>query len=172
MWAWIGLAATASYAAFWSEDVAIAFGKATAFIAIGVGGPACVLAGLLADRIGKAEVTILAMGLSGALAALTALSLGGPPALTLALAAGWGFFVIADSAQFSALVADVAPKGYAGSLLTLQTALGFGLTIFTVQLAPVAAAAFGWRMVFFGLAIGPAFGVLAMTRLRTVLRAH
>lgn len=172
MWAWIGVAASAGYAASLSGDAAIAFGKATAFIAIGVGGPACVLAGLLADRIGKAEVTMIAMGLSGALAVATALSLGGPPALTLVLAAAWGFFVIADSAQFSALVADAAPREYAGSLLTLQTALGFGLTIFTVQLAPLAAAEFGWRATFISLAAGPALGVLAMARLRAVMRAR
>lgn len=171
MWAWIGVAATASAAVVLSGDAAIAFGKTTAMVAVGIGAPACVAAGLLADRIGKAQVTILAMGGSGAFAIFTALSLSSPPWLVLALAAAWGFFVIADSAQFSALVADFAPRGLAGSLLTLQTALGFGLTIFTVQLAPMAAAEFGWRATFIGLAAGPAFGVFAMMRLRASLRA-
>ena len=56
----------------------------------------------------------------------------------------WGAAVIPDSAQFSALVADAAPPERAGSLMTLQTALGFTLTFFTVQAVPAVAAALGW----------------------------
>ncbi len=73
-----------------------------------------------------------------------------------------------DSAQFSALVADASPPHQAGSLLTFQTALGFALTFVTVQLTPVLASALGWPTVLAGLAIGPAFGIVAMVRLRTL----
>ena len=73
-----------------------------------------------------------------------------------------------DSAQFSALVADAAPPEKAGSLLAFQTALGFTLTFFTVQAAPMAAAAFGWPAVLASLAIGPAISVVAMARLKAM----
>jgi len=165
-WAWIGVAAAASYAVLLPEAEAISLGKITAATAIFLGGPACVIAGAFADRIGKAEVTIIAMVASGAAALMTALTFGGPVWLTFLLIAIWGTAIIPDSAQFSAIVADTAPPHLAGSLLTLQTALGFTLTIVTVQATPVAAAAFGWPVVLGALAIGPALGIAAMLPLR------
>jgi MFS family permease len=125
----------------------------------------CVPAGALADRIGKAEVTIIAMAVSGLAALATAASFGGPVWLTLVLILIWGLAVVPDSAQFSAIVADAAPPDRAGSLLTLQTALGFALTVVTVQVTPVIAAAIGWPGVLALLALGPAFGIAAMMRL-------
>jgi len=167
-WAWIGAAATASYLAAGAADPA-SLGKLTAFLAIAAGAPACVLAGRLADRIGKARVASGAMVASGGLALMTASSFGGTPALTFALCILWGVAVIPDSAQFSALVADYAPPEWAGSLLTFQTALGFLLTVVTVQIAPTVAAVFGWQALLAGLAMGPALGVLAM---RPLVRLH
>ncbi len=167
-WAWIGAAATASYLAAGAADPA-SLGKLTAFLAIAAGAPACVLAGRLADRIGKARVASGAMVASGGLALMTASSFGGTPALTFALCILWGIAVIPDSAQFSALVADYAPPEWAGSLLTFQTALGFLLTVVTVQIAPTVAAVFGWQALLAGLAMGPALGVLAM---RPLVRLH
>jgi len=167
-WAWIGAAATASYLAAGAADPA-SLGKLTAFLAIAAGAPACVLAGRLADRIGKARVASGAMVASGGLALMTASSFGGTPALTFALCILWGVAVIPDSAQFSALVADYAPPEWAGSLLTFQTALGFLLTVVTVQVAPTVAAVFGWQALLAGLAMGPALGVLAM---RPLVRLH
>ena len=156
-WAWIGLAATASYTLAGTSDP-VGLGKLTAFLAIGAGAPICVWAGRRADRFGKAEVARAAMIASGVLAVATAISFGGPPAITMALIILWGMAVIPDSAQFSALVADHAPAEWAGSLLTLQTALGFLLTIITVELAPWVADTFGWPALLAVLALGPAFG--------------
>ena len=166
LWAWLSAAAAASYAATLPSTAAESLAKLTAFLAIGLGGIFCVIAGLAADRIGKAEVTILAMAASGAAALLTAWSFGGPVWLTFALMLVWGIAVIPDSAQFSAIVADASPPHLAGSLLTFQTALGFALTIATVQLTPVAATMFGWPLVLAGLALGPALGIVAMLPLR------
>jgi MFS family permease len=140
--------------------------KLTAFLAIALGGLFCVLGGLLADRIGKAEVTIIALALSGSAALLTALSFGGPVWLTLVLILIWGMAVVPDSPQFSAIVADLAPPELTGTLLTFQTALGFALTIVTVELVPDAAGAFGWPIVLAAMAIGPAIGIVAMLPLR------
>ncbi len=166
MWAWIGAAVTVSYQVSVDPDTAVGLGKLTAFLAIALGGVACVVAGRFADVIGKAEVTIVAMAASGAAALATAVTFGGPVWITLVLAVVWGIAVIPDSAQFSAIVADNCPSELSGSLLTLQTALGFTLTIATVQITPVAAAAFGWPVVLAALAIGPAVGIAAMLPLR------
>jgi len=78
----------------------------------------------------------------------------------------WGIALVPDSAQFSALVADASPPHLAGSLMSLQTALGFSLTIVTVQVTPIAATHFGWPMVLAAMALGPAFGIVAMLPLR------
>jgi hypothetical protein len=166
MWAWIAAAATASYAVTMAQTEAESLAKLTAFLAVALGGFACIVAGVFADRVGKAEVAISAMAVSGAAAVLTALSFGGPVWLTFVLILIWGIAVIPDSAQFSAIVADNTPPHLAGSLLTFQTALGFGLTIVTVQVVPVLAEAFGWPAVIAVMAIGPAVGIVAMLPLR------
>ncbi|MEM9354799.1 MAG: MFS transporter [Pseudomonadota bacterium] len=170
MWAWIGVAAATSYAASMPEQEANDFAKLTAFFAIAGGGLACIVAGYAADRIGKANITIIAMVVSGVSALLTALTFGGPPWLTFVVVLVWGISVIPDSAQFSALVADASPPDQAGSLLTLQTSLGFTLTFFTVQLTPTVVGWVGWPTLIAILALGPAFGVLAMLRHRQIDR--
>jgi hypothetical protein len=97
---------------------------------------------------------------------------GGPVWITAVIMLIWGATVIPDSAQFSAIVADNAPADLSGSLLAFQTALGFALTIVTVQVTPILAAAFGWPVVLAGLAVGPAFGILAMMPLRRRAMKH
>ncbi len=166
MWAWIGAAAAASYSLSLEPGAADRLSKWTAFVAIGAGGIACGLAGFFADKIGKRQIAMLAMAGSGTAAIATALSFGGPPWLTFLLATLWGIAVIPDSAQFSALVADYAPPERAGSLMTLQTALGFGLTIATVQATPWLAAQWGWPTLMVLMALGPAYGLWAMARLK------
>lgn len=166
MWAWIAAATAASYAATTSAATAQRLGTLTAFLAIAAGGLASIGAGYWADRIGKAEVAIIAMVLSGSAAVATAVSFGGPAMVTFALALIWGAAVVPDSAQFSALVADAAPPEVAGSLLTFQLALGFALTAVTVQATPLVAATIGWPLTFVALALGPALGIVAMLRLR------
>ena len=80
----------------------------------------------------------------------------------------WGVTVIADSAQFSTAVTELAEPRYAGSILALQLALGFALTIVSIRLVPVVAGAVGWRFALFPLAAGPLLGTVAMLRLRTL----
>lgn len=167
-WAWIGAAASASFALTMPATEATDLAKLTAFGAIAVGGLACAPAGLLADRVGKARVAQLAMMGSGTAAVATALSFGGPAWLLIALTLVWGLTVVPDSAQFSALVADAAPPDRAGSLMTFQTALGFALTVFTVQITPWVAEAVGWPITLATLALGPVLGVEAMRRLMTL----
>ena len=171
LWAWIAPAAAASYMSQTTEANAIAWSKLTAFVAIASGALLCPFAGKIADRLGKAELTILAMTLSGSAALLAAVAFGGPIPLVAFVFVFWGVAVIPDSAQFSAMVADLSPAEMAGSLMSLQTALGFALTIFTVQLTPFVAELLGWPALFCILAIGPIVGVasmLGLTRQRLV----
>lgn len=168
MWAWIAAITAASYSATMPTSEAEWYSKATAFIVIGSGGFACVYAGKVADKIGKADVTIIAMLVSGASAVAAAVTFGGPVWLTFVIVVIWGLSIVPDSAQFSALVADASPPEQAGSLLTFQTALGFALTFFTVQATPILASEFGWPPVLAALAIGPALGIVAMLRLKAM----
>lgn len=162
MWGWIGSAAAAGYAMQMENEAAVEFAAFTAFAAIAIGAVTCVIGGVLADRIGKAEVAGGAMVISGAMAIAVALAHGGPAWLSFALILIWGAFVVPDSPQFSALIADAAPPEVAGSLMAVQTALGFGLTIITVQAAPLLAAVVGWQWTLGVLALGPVFGVWAL----------
>ncbi|MEM6638746.1 MAG: MFS transporter [Pseudomonadota bacterium] len=162
-WAWIGVALTI---ALGDGSGALEKARLITFTAIATGAVACVLAGVVADRIGKANVTIIAMTGSGAMALAAAAAFNVSTLWLTVVVVLWGATVIADSAQFSALVADVAPPRAVGSLLTLQTALGFGLTVFTVQLTPVLADRLGWPGVFVVLALGPLAGTLSMLRFK------
>ena len=78
----------------------------------------------------------------------------------------WGFAVVADSAQFSAAVSELSDPRYVGTALTIQTCLGFLLTLFTIRLVPALEGRFGWAWSFLPLALGPALGIAAMLRLR------
>jgi len=124
------------------------------------------LAGLAADRYGRTTITMLAMAISGACALLTGLFFGLSPVFMIPLLILWGMAVIADSAQFSAAISELSPPEWTGTLLTLQTAMGFALTAIIVQALPLWINFAGWQYAFAPLAIGPAFGVWAMWRLR------
>lgn len=164
MWTWIAvfLAAGAGFGPR-AGDVA-------GFAAIAVGGAGCVVGGWLADRYGRERLTIWAMGASGSCAVVIGLG-AGSPGLALAVALVWGFAVVADSAQFSALVTELAPAHAVGTALTLQTSLGFLLTMGSIQLVPHLVAGVGWRWAFVALAAGPACGIAAMRRLRRLRAA-
>jgi len=88
------------------------------------------------------------------------------PALLLTIAAIWGAAVVADSAQFSACVSELGDARYLGTVLTVQTCLGFLLTTLSIRLMPVLVEKVGWRYAFAFLAPGPVFGVVSMLRLR------
>jgi MFS family permease len=163
MWAWIKTFATASIAAAGGgrpHD-----GSLVAFTAIASGAAGCVLAGLWADRWGKARIARLAMLGSGACAAVAGFFYGAPLPLLVLFAVVWGFSVVADSAQFSALVSEHSLRTHVGTALTLQTCVGFLLTMISIWLLPIVAASIGWRWVFVVLVPGPLLGAVAMRRL-------
>ena len=166
MWAWIGVFLNASFAQTMPAAAAAFDAKLAAFATIGSGAVGAVGAGLLADRLGRTTLTIAAMAISGTCAATVGMLYGSPPALLVLVCIVWGISIVADSAQFSASIAELADRERVGTMLTLQTALGFTLTLATIHLMPLFVAAAGWRYAFAPLAIGPAIGVWAMARLR------
>lgn len=165
MWAWIPAFATASLAA--SGGAPARTGSLAAFVAIASGTVGCVAAGVWGDRWGKARIAGSALNLSAACCALAGFAFGGPAWVLFVLVMVWGFAVVADSAQFSALVAEHSARTQVGTALTLQTSVGFLLTMVSMQLLPLAAARVGWQWVFLLLVPGPVLGAMAMRRLQT-----
>ena len=167
-WTWIGGFLAASEVAR-SEVAGVATARLVGLIAygaIGIGAFGCVWGGWAADRIGQARLISVALFASGACALLAASAFGHSLLLTAALAWAWGFWVIADSAQFSTLVTRSVPSHAVGTALTLQTSLGFLLTMVSIQLVPLVVAHAGWRPAMALLALGPAMGIAAIRALR------
>jgi MFS family permease len=163
MWTWT--------AAFLAESAFVAgigdgWVPSTTFAVIAIGGLGAWLAGVLADRRGRTLVAGGAMAISGTCALLTPLVFGLTPWLVVPVFLVWGITVVADSAQFSAMVTETAADTYRGTALTLQTAAGFLLTLVTIRGVPFLADTWGWRWAFPVLALGPVLGILAMIRLR------
>ena len=169
MWSWAGMFAAASLAASGRADVSRAASIA-AFLAIATGSVGCLLGGVLADRIGRARVAGFALVLSGSCALVSGLVYGQHPALLYALLAGWGLVVVADSAQFSALIADYSPRSHVGTALATETCCGYLLTMFSIRLMPAVAGAVTWRWTFLALVPGPVVGAWAMRALSRATR--
>ena len=167
MWTWTAAFVTASELARHgaSADVT-ALAALVTFAVVGSGAIGCWLGGRYADRWGRTLVTSVAMIVSGSCALVVGFFFGGPLPVLVPLLVVWGISVVADSAQFSTAVSELAPPDYVGTALTLQTSMGFLLTCATIYLLPAVGAAIGWRWSMSVLAIGPALGVWAMLALR------
>jgi MFS family permease len=142
------------------------------FAVIATGGAGCVLGGLVAERVGRAETAATAMLASGICALTIGLLVDAPTWVVLAVGLVWGVAVIADSALFSTLVTEYADQAYVGTALALQLAVGFALTAVTIWLVPFLEDAVGWRYAFAFLAPGPALGIIAMVRLSRAERSR
>ncbi|HUQ43302.1 MAG TPA: MFS transporter [Candidatus Limnocylindria bacterium] len=167
MWTWVPAFIAASFAVAGTTDPSTS--SLAAFAVVAAGGVGCIGAGAMADRLGRTTLTIAAMAISGASAIAIGFFFGAPPALLLTVAIIWGITVVADSAQFSAAVSELAPPGTAGSALSVQLAVGFVLTGVTILgiglIGPNDATA--WRLAFASLALGPIVGIIAMWHLRS-----
>jgi MFS family permease len=168
MWTWIPVMIRASLSMSKASPVTA---EVSSFLVIGCGAAGCVVAGLIADRIGRTVVTSWAMGISGSCCLLIGFLFGGNPFLLLLVAAIWGASVVADSAQFSACVTELGDPQYVGTALTIQTCIGFLLTTVSIELIPYFVKTVSWKYAFAILAPGPLFGVIAMLRLRALPEA-
>ena len=164
MWAW--------FLAFFSDHLVESgvnnsdqLAALATFAVIGIGAVGCWGAGLLGDSWGRTKTTSAAMAISGACSILIGFLFEAEPLLVLAVGLIWGVAVVADSAQFSTIVSEVADQSYVGTALTLQLAIGFSLTVVTIWLVPIFESSIGWELTFALLAPGPALGILAMLAL-------
>jgi MFS family permease len=163
MWTWIPAFATASFAARYTAEGSS--GSLVAFAAIASGAVGCVAAGRWGDTCGKARIARVALMTSAACAATSWLFFGAATPVLLVFVVVWGFSVVADSAQFSALVSEYSPRTHVGTALTLQTSIGFLLTIGSIRLLPWVASLVGWKWTFLVLVPGPVLGAAAMSTL-------
>jgi MFS family permease len=171
MWTWVPAYAAASFAAAGDGDPSRTAVELAAFATVGLAGLAgCILGGLVADVRGRAAVTIGSMAVSGACCIAAAALYGLAPAVVVVLMLVWGTAVVADSAQFSTALTEVADPEYVGTAVTAQTAIGFAITVVSIRLLPSVRDAVGWRYAFLFLAVGPALGIVAMARVRSLLR--
>ncbi len=171
MWTWVPAYAAASFAAAGDGDPSRTSVELAAFATVGVAGLAgCILGGLVADVRGRAAVTIGSMAVSGTCCVAAAALYGLAPAVVVVLMLVWGTAVVADSAQFSTALTEVADPDYVGTAVTAQTAIGFAITVVSIRLLPTVRDAVGWRYAFLFLAVGPALGIVAMARVRSLLR--
>ncbi|HEY5489856.1 MAG TPA: MFS transporter [Gemmatimonadaceae bacterium] len=170
-WTWIPAFVAASLTAQTGSIIAATSPEASllAFGVIAFGGLGCVWGGLASDRFGREQLVMWAMAASGTCALMIGLTFGRSLWLLVPVALAWGFFVIADSAQFSVLVTESVPPHAVGTALTMQTSLGFLLTTFAIQAVPPVVRAVGWALAFPMLALGPMLGIWSI---RTLMGAR
>ena len=157
MWTWI--------ATFALETRVVSSPSLIAFVVIASGAVGCVAAGLVADRLGKARIAAWAMIVSAMCAALAGFAFQAGPLVLVVVAVIWGISVVADSALFSALIAEYSVREYVGTALTLQMCGGFLLTMATIRLLPIVAGWISWQWAFLLLVPGPVLGTMAMLKL-------
>lgn len=167
MWTWVPILLLESYD---SAGYSMRYAYIAGFSAIAAGAPGALAAGWLADRYGRTLVTTWSLAISGTCALITGAFFEFPIVLTL-LAMLWGVTVVADSAQFSVAVSELTDGRYVGTALTIQTSMGFLLTLFTIRLVPVMEELFTWKYAFILLALGPLAGIWSMWRLRQLPEA-
>jgi MFS family permease len=163
MWAWIPVFLLATFTA---SGIHPAWASLLSFAVIGIGSVGSFLAGLLADRLGRTTLAGASLLISGACALTIGFLYRGNPFWVAVVALIWGLAVVADSAQFSACVTELCRPAYTGTALTLQTSLGFLLTLITIRLIPTLERWVGWEWAFAFLALGPLIGLAAMIALR------
>lgn len=172
MWGWIAIILAAA-----APKVSHNALEVISFTAIAIGLLGCVWAGYVSDRNqlrahdstvldvrARSLVTIVAMSVSGACCVLAAIFFHNFPALVL-ISIVWGISVVADSAQFSTIVTEVADQRYVGTALTMQTAMGFLLTAISIRVVAAIGTSYGWRWAALSMAAGPVVGILAMALL-------
>jgi MFS family permease len=164
MWTWVGVYVAAALASRGTPQAA-RLGALAAFVAIAAGAAGAIVAGIFADRHGRARVAAWALMTSATCCALTVPAFRAPYAVLLLLVGVWGFSVVADSAQFSAIVSETTDEEYLGTALTLQTCLGFLLTMVSIRATSAVAGWLGWQWAFLLLMPGPLLGVQAMVAL-------
>lgn len=164
LWTWLSVYIAAGRAQR-GDAITPSIGFIT-FVAVGVAGAiGSLLGGWASDRFGRPRVAIAALAVSGSCCVASPVFFVAPPGVLVAFAVVWGAAVIADSGTFSTALSETTDPRFIGTALTAQTAIGFLLTVVTIQLVPLGAELIGWRYAFLLLAPGPVIGVVALSAL-------
>lgn len=141
--------------------------KLWSFLVIASGGIACMISGFVAKKMGSARTALWALGISGCCCVLSSFSFSFPAPVFLAFLVVWGMMVVADSPQFSTLVARYAPRDATGTALTIVNSIGFAITIVSIQFLNALIDTVDFKIAFVFLAVGPALGLIATYRVST-----
>ncbi|MBI2282897.1 MAG: MFS transporter [Bacteroidetes bacterium] len=134
------------------------------FLVIAIGAPACVMGGYLSRRWGSARTAFLALLISASCCLLSPFFFQLPFPVFLLLMLVWGMSVVADSPQFSTLVAGSISPEVRGTALTITNSIGFTITILSIETLNYLRDDLPSRYLYLLLAAGPLLGMLAMKR--------
>lgn len=135
------------------------------FLVFAIGAISNVVGGYLSDRIGRTLFNIIMLSMSGISGIVIGFFYGNPTgAIIVALI--WGATIIPDSPQYSTMVTELSDQDLVGTALTLQTAIGFTITMISVRMMPLLVDMYSWERAFMFLSIGPLLGIISMIALR------
>ena len=162
LWTWLSMFIVAGRGQ--RGDAAASSTGFIVFAAIGVAGSlGCLLGGWASDRFGRSPAAVAALLISGACCLASPIFFAASTIVLVVFLLVWGAAVIADSGVFSTALSETTDTRLVGTALTAQTAIGFLLTVVTIQLVPIAADLIGWQYAFLLLAPGPLIGAVAMS---------
>ena len=133
------------------------------FLIIGIGFVSCVLGGILAKSFNSTRVASLSLVFSLSICLIYPMVGNLYFFLDIVLLMLWGFFVISDSPQFSAISASVCPQHLVGTALTTQNCIGFSISMITIFLTTNFYESLGLYFVWI-LLPGPFLGLIFFSR--------
>ena len=133
------------------------------FLIIAAGALGCIGGGIISRRAGSKAVASAALVISAACCLISPFILQVATPLFILFMLIWGIAVVADSPQFSALVATNVPATTKGTALTFVTSIGFFISIVSIQLLEIFLEHFG-EYGFWLLVPGPILGYIFLRR--------
>lgn len=135
------------------------------FVIIASGSIGCIVGGAISKKSGSAKVAFTQLAISGICCLVSPIMFNTPEPIFLTYLIFWGIAVVGDSPQYSAIIANAAPKELVGSGLTLVNSIGFAITIlslwFVYQFLDMIDISYALMI----LAIGPLLGIISMRSL-------
>jgi MFS family permease len=164
-WVWIPVFLKESYNLSYPSGDATLFFSIGTFIVFISGALGNAFGGLLADRIGRTKFNIIMLIISGSSSLVIGFFFNNT-ILALIIAVIWGITVVPDSPQYSVMITELSDQDYIGTSLTVQTSVGFGITLISIRLLPSFVHTVSWSFGFTLLALGPLIGILSLILLR------
>jgi len=119
----------------------------------------------IADSIGRTKFNIIMLVISGSTSLIIGFFLNNAVAALL-IAIIWGLTIVPDSPQYSAMISELSNPAYIGTVLAIQTSLGFAISNISIWLLPIIVDLTGWTYGFMFLAVGPSLAIYSLMKLR------